>query len=110
MPTAHKAEYGVVIYLRGGQDMQLDDAERRCREYASRFGWRVLESIRDDAASATSGQLVAKLSRPGAAIVLTDTLDMISSDQAMRDDLILTIERTGRIVHPVTTPCRRQEQ
>jgi hypothetical protein len=63
---SRKAEYGAVIYLRGIEQKQLDDAERRCREYAGRFGWPVLESIRDTSASATPGQLIAKvtLGRP----------------------------------------------
>ena len=53
------------------EEKQLDDAERRCREYAGRFGWHVLESIRDNAAIATPAQLLAKVSGLGAQIVLT---------------------------------------
>jgi len=64
MPTAsgqiRKAEYGAVIYLRGTQKTHLDDAERRCRDYAGRFGWHVLESIRDSAASASLSLLLEK--------------------------------------------------
>lgn len=110
MPTAsgqtRKAEYGAVIYLRGTQDTQLDDAERRCRDYAGRFGWHVLESIRDSAASTSPSQLLAKVTLPGAHILLTDTPDMISPDQGTRHDLIMAIEGAGCIVHPITTPLR----
>jgi hypothetical protein len=80
-----KTEYSTVIYLRGTQAEQLDDAERRCREYAARFGWHVLVSIRDNHPVATPGQFLAKVSRPGAQILLTDTPDMISPDQATRE-------------------------
>jgi hypothetical protein len=110
MPTAsghaRKAEYGAVIYLRGIEEERLDDAELRCREYAGRFGWHVLESIRDNTPSTTPGQLLAKVSRPGAQILLTDTPDMISPDQGMRHELIMAIEGSGCIVHPITTPPR----
>ncbi len=112
MPPANgqtrKTEYSTVIYLRGTQAEQLDDAERRCREYAARFGWRVLASIRDNYACTTSGQFLAKVSQPGAQILLTDTPDMISPDQATRDDLTMAVEGTGCLVHPLTTqprPC-----
>jgi len=116
VPTAsgqsRKTEYGTVIYLRGTQAERLDDAERRCREYAARFGWPVLASIRDNQPSATPGQFLAKVSRPGAQILLTDTPDMISPDQATRDDLTMAVEGTGCIVHPLTTrprPCSPAE-
>ena len=70
MPPAdgqtRKTEYSTVIYLRGTQAEQLDDAERRCREYAARFGWHVLASIRDNQPAATLGQFLAKVSRAGA--------------------------------------------
>jgi hypothetical protein len=108
MPPANgqtrKTEYSTVIYLRGTQAEQLDDAERRCREYAARFGWHVLASIRDNRPAATTDQFLAKVSRPGAQILLTDTPDMISSDQATRDDLTMAVEGTGCLVHPLTQP------
>jgi hypothetical protein len=108
MPPAHgqtpKTEYSTVIYLRGTHAAQLDDAERRCREYAARFGWPVLASIRDSHPAATPSQFLAKVSRPGAQILLTDTPDMISPDQATRDDLTLAVEGTGCLVHPLTQP------
>jgi hypothetical protein len=103
---ARKKQYGTVIYLRGSQAEQLDDAERRCREYAARFGWPVLASIRDSQPPATPGQFLAKVSRPGAQILLTDTPDMISPDQATRADLTMAVEGTGCIVHPITTQPR----
>jgi hypothetical protein len=110
MPAAsghtRKAEYGAVIYLCGIEEERLDEAERRCREYAGRFGWHVLESIRDNTPSTTPGQILAKVSRPGAQILLTDTPDMISPDQAARHDLIMAIEGAGCLVHPITTPRR----
>jgi hypothetical protein len=111
MPAAgsqsRKAKYGAVIYLRGIEQKQLDDAERRCREYAGRFGWPVLESIRDTSASATPGQLIAKVTQQGAQIILlTDTPDMIAPDHHTRHDLIMAIEGAGCIVHPISTPCR----
>jgi hypothetical protein len=110
MPTAsgqtRKSEYRAVIYLCGTQEEQLDGAERRCREYAARFGWHVLESIRDKDPSATASQFLAKVSRPGAQILLTDTPEMISPDQVTRDDLTLAVEGTGCIVHPLRTSCR----
>ncbi len=104
-PT-RKAEYGAVIYVRGMDQEQLDDAERRCREYAARFGWHVLESIRDNGAATISSDILAKACRPGVHILLTGTSDMISPDRGTRDDLILAIEGTGCMVHPLTTPCR----
>ena len=107
MPTASglscKTEYGTVIYLRGTQAEQLDDAERRCREYAARFGWPVLASIRDNEPSATPGQFLAKVSRLGAQILLTENPGMISPDQATRDELTMAVEGTGCIVHPLRT-------
>jgi len=107
MPPAngqtHKTQYSTVIYLRGTQEEQLDNAEQRCRAYAARFGWHVLASIRDSHPAATPGQFLAKVTRPGAQILLTDTPDMISPDQATRDDLTMAVEGTGCIVHPITT-------
>jgi hypothetical protein len=101
-----KPKYHAIIHLRGTEDKQLDEAEQRCREYASRFGWHVLESIRDSKASTTPGQILAKVCRPGAHILLTDTPDMISPDKPAQRDLIMAIEGTGYIVHPISTPSR----
>jgi hypothetical protein len=110
MPAAtgptRRAKYGTVIYVRGMDQEQLDDAERRCREYAARFGWHVLESIRDNGAATISRHILAKARRPGVHILLTGTPDMISPDRGTRDDLILAIEGTGCMVHPLTMPCR----
>jgi hypothetical protein len=107
MPPANgqtrETEYSTVIYLRGTQAQQLDDAEQRCRQYAARFGWPVLASIRDSRPAATPGQFLAKVSHPGAQILLTDSPDMISPDQATRHDLTMAVEGTGCIVHPLTT-------
>jgi hypothetical protein len=97
---ARKAEYSAVIYLCGTDGKQLDDAERRCRDYADRFGWHVLESIHDT----SPGQQLAKAASHGAQIILTGTLDMISPDQTTRDDLMMALERTECIIHPVGAP------
>lgn len=94
------AEYSAVIYLSGIDAKQLDDAERCCRDYADRFGWRVLESIHDT----SPGQLLAKAIGLGPQIILTGTLDMIAPDQGSRDDLMTFLERAECIVHPVSTP------
>jgi hypothetical protein len=110
MPAASghtcKAEYGAVIYLRGIEEERLDEAERRCREYAGRFGWQVLESIRDSSPCTTPGQILARVCRPGAQILLTDTPDMIAPGQPAQHDLTMAIEGAGYIVHPITTPAR----
>jgi hypothetical protein len=98
--------YHAVIYLRGTEEEQLDAAERRCRDYAARFGWQVLEVIRDTAACTTPSQILARVWQPGAQILLTDTPDMIAPDQGTRDDLIMTIEGTGYIVHPLSASSR----
>jgi DNA invertase Pin-like site-specific DNA recombinase len=105
MPTAAQAEYRAIIYLRGTQDEQLNRAEQRCRNYAGRFGWHVLESIRDHGDHTSLSQLLPRISRLETQIILTDTLDMISPDQGTRDDLMMLIERSECIVHPVTTPA-----
>jgi hypothetical protein len=97
-----KAEYSAVIYLSGIHGKQLDDAERCCRHYANRFGWRVLESIHDT----SPGQLLAKAIGLRPQIILTGTLEMIAPDQGTRDDLMMSLERAECIVHPVTTPGR----
>jgi hypothetical protein len=103
MPAA--SAYRTMIYLRGTEEEQLNDAEDRCRSYAARFGWHVLESIRDDS-PADSRQLLPKISDLDAQIVLTETLDMISPDPQTRDGLMMAIERSQCIVHPITTPTR----
>jgi len=103
---AVKTKYHAVIYLRGTEEEQLDDAERRCRDYAARFGWQVLESIRDSNPCTTPGQILARVCRPGAHILLTDTPDMIAPDQPAQHDLTMAIEGAGYIVHPVSTPRR----
>ena len=106
MPAAdthdNTAEYSAVIYLFGMDGKQLDDAERCCRDYASRFGWHVLESIHDT----SPGQLLAKAIGLRPQIILTGTLDMISPDQDTRDDLMMSLERAECIIHPVSTPGR----
>lgn len=95
-------KYHAVIYLRGTEVKQLDDAERRCRDYASRFGWHVLESIHNT----TPGQILARVCRPGAHILLTDTPDMIAPNPPAQHDLAMAIEGAGHIVHPIATPPR----
>jgi hypothetical protein len=101
---AIKSEYPAVIYLRKTENTSLDDAERRCREYARRFGWPVVESIHDKGANISPGYLLTIASQLGAQIILTDTLDMIAPDQDTRDDLMMTMERAECIIHPVNTP------
>jgi hypothetical protein len=96
------SEYAAVIYLSGMDTKQLDHAERRCRDYANRFGWRVLESIHDT----SPGQLLAKAISLNPQIILTSTLDMISPDPDTRDDLMMTMERAECIIHPVNTASR----
>jgi hypothetical protein len=98
-----RAEYSAVIYLSGIDDKQLDDAEQCCRDYASRFGWQVLESIR----ATSPGQQLTKAASLGAQIILTGSLDMISPDQGTRDDLMTALERAECIIHPLNPPCRR---
>ena len=100
-PNSHdsKTEYSAVIYLSGMDRKQLDDTERFCRDYANRFGWRVLESIHDT----SPGQQLAKAVGLGPQIILTGTLDMISPDQDTRDGLMMSLERAECIVHPVVT-------
>jgi hypothetical protein len=95
-------KYSAMIYLSGTDGQQLDDAERCCRDYAGRFGWNVMGSIRDS----SPGQLITKAADRGAQIILTGSLDMISPDQHTRDNLIMTLERAGCIVHPLSTPGR----
>ena len=99
------AKMRVVIYLRGEDDGELDDAEKRCSEHAERFGWQVLDVTRHKAESAGDlSQLVLKVSKLRAQIIVTDTLDMLSPDAAVRDGFMEAIERQQCIVHPVNMP------
>jgi DNA-binding XRE family transcriptional regulator len=101
------AKMRVVIYLRGEDDGELGDAEKRCIEHAERFGWQVLDVTRHKAETAGDlGQLVLKVSKLRAQIIVTDTLDMLSPDAAIRDGFMEAIERQQCIVHPVNMPPR----
>jgi DNA-binding XRE family transcriptional regulator len=96
------AKMRVVIYLRGEDDGELDDAEKRCSEHAERFGWQVLDVTRRRAERAGDlSQLVLKVSKLRAQIIVTDTLDMLSPDAVVRDGFMEAIERKQCIVHPV---------
>jgi DNA-binding XRE family transcriptional regulator len=102
------AKMRVVIYLRGEDDGQLDDAEKRCSEHAEQFGWQVLDRIRHKAETVGDlSQLVLKVSKLRAQIIVTDTLDMLSPDPGVRDGFMEAIERQHCIVHPVSMPPRR---
>jgi DNA-binding XRE family transcriptional regulator len=95
----------IVIYLCGDDDGRLDDSEKQCSEHAERFGWQVLEVIRHK--TGTPGdlsQLVMKVSRLRAQMIVTDTLDMLSPDPGIRDGFMEAIERQQCIVHPVNMP------
>jgi len=101
------AKTRVVIYLRGEDDGELDDAEKRCGGHAERFGWQVLDVTRHKAETAGGlSQLVMKVSKLRAQIIVTDTLDMLSPDAAVRDGFMEAIERQQCIVHPVNMPPR----
>ena len=52
-------------------------------------------------------QVVLKVSKLRAQIIVTDTLDMLSPDAAVRDGFMEAIERQQCIVHPVSMPARR---
>jgi DNA-binding XRE family transcriptional regulator len=98
------AKMRIVIYLRSEDDGELDDAEKRCSEHAERFGWQVLDVIRHKAGTASDlSRLVLKVSKLRAQIIVTDTLDMLSPDAAVRDGFMEAIERKQCIVHPVNT-------
>lgn len=101
-----KNEYRAVIYLRKTGNLDLDDAERRCREYAGRFGWPVVESIHDKGVNVSPGYLLTIARQVGAELILTDTLDMIAPEQGSRDCLMMEIERAECIVHPVRGTSR----
>ena len=100
------AKMRVVIYLCSGDDGKLDDAEKQCSEYAERFGWQVLEVIRHKSEVGDLSQLVLKVSKLRAQIIVTDTLEMLSPDQGVRDNFMEAIERQQCIVHPVNMPVR----
>lgn len=104
---ATDAEYSAVIYLCGDNEQQLDEAEQRCRDYADRFGWRALKILRDSSVNTDPGQLLGKIGKSDAQIILTDTLDMLCPDQDARDDLMMILERSECIVHPVSSEAMR---
>jgi len=95
------AELRSVIYLRGTDGGQLDAAEQRCGEYARKFGWQVMGSVRDSNDGAELRQLLTKVPELGIEIIITGSLDMISPEQSVRDELLATIERRQCIVQPV---------
>jgi DNA-binding XRE family transcriptional regulator len=96
----------VVIYLCSGDDGKLDDAEKQCGDYAERFGWQVLDVIRHKGEIGDLSQLVLKVNKLRAQIIVTDTLEMLSPDQSVRDNFMEAIERQQCIVHPVNMPLR----
>jgi DNA-binding XRE family transcriptional regulator len=98
------AKMRVVIYVCSGDDGKLDDAEKECGEYAERFGWQVLEVIRHKGEVGDLSQLVLKVNKLRAQIIVTDTLEMLSPDQGVRDNFMEAIERQQCIVHPVNMP------
>jgi DNA-binding XRE family transcriptional regulator len=105
------AKMRVVIYLCGDDDGRLDDSEKQCSEHAERFGWQVLEVIRHK--TETPGdlsQLVMKVSKLRAQMIVTDTLDMLSPDPGVRDGLMAAIERQQCIVHPVNMLLKRRAE
>ena len=102
------AKMRVVIYLCGDDDGKLDDSEKQCSEHAERFGWQVLEVIRHKAETPGDlSQLVMKVSKLRAQMIVTDTLDMLSPDPGIRDGFMEAIERQQCIVHPVNMPPKR---
>ena len=80
-----------VIYARYSSELQRDssieDQVRICRARADREGWIISEIFADHARSATTTlrpgyqALLAYLRRPGADIVLVESLDRLSRDQ-----------------------------
>jgi len=90
-----------VIYLRGTDRRQLDDAEQRCGAYARRFGWQVMGSVRDGNDGTELKQLLRNVRELGIEIIMTGSLDMISPEQSVRDELMAAIERRQCIVQPV---------
>jgi hypothetical protein len=104
LSRAATAEYRAVIYLCGTEGNALDDAERRCRDYAARFGWHVAGSVRRPGNPEGARPLLSEAQARDAQIIMTDTLDMISPDQAARDELLTDLERARCILQPVTPP------
>jgi hypothetical protein len=101
------AKMRVVIYLCGDDDGKLDDSEKQCSKHAERFGWQVLEVIRNKAEMPGDlNQLMIKVSRLQAQIIVTGTLDMLSPDPDVRDGFMEAIEREQCIVHPINMPPR----
>jgi len=101
------AEMRVVIFLCGEDDGKLDESEKQCRKHAERFGWHVLEVIRHKATTPGNlRQLVMRIGKLRAQIIVTDTLDMLSPDPDVRDEFMEAIERQQCIVHPVNMPPR----
>src|ERR1700728_3366318 len=100
------AKMRVVIYLCSDDDGKLDDAEKACGEYAERFGWQVLEVIRHKSELGDLSQLVLKVNKLRAQIIVTDTLEMLSPDPGVRDNFMEAIERQQCIVHPVNMRVR----
>jgi DNA-binding XRE family transcriptional regulator len=99
------AQMRVVIFLCGDDDGRLDESEKKCSKYVERFGWQVLEVIRHKAATPGNlSQLVMKVSKLRAQIIVTDTLDMLSPDPDVRDGFMEAIERQQCIVHPLNMP------
>ena len=96
------AKMRVVIYVCSGDDGKLDDAEKACGEYAERFGWQVLEVIRHKGETGDLSQLVLKVNKLRAQIIVTDNLEMLSPDQGVQDNFMEAIERQQCIVHPVS--------
>lgn len=90
----HQRGYSAVIYLCGTGQEQLDDAAQRCREYASRFGWPVLESIRASGTCASTGYLLTRVSQPSSACMRTTHQTLERKDQHLA--------MTSR--HPSRTP------
>jgi DNA-binding XRE family transcriptional regulator len=102
------AKVRVVIYLSGEDDGKLDNAEKQCSEHAERFGWQVLEVIRHKVQTPGDlSQLVMKVSKLQAQMIVTDTLGMLSPDPGIRDGFMEAIERQQCIVHPVNMPPER---
>lgn len=105
MPEAadHAERYSALIYVCGTESATLEEAERRCLDYAARFRWAITGTIHTHEIPANPGFLLSKAHELGAQIIVTDTLDMLSPDPATRDSLMMDIERAQYILHPLTT-------
>jgi len=99
--TRSMAELRTVIYLRGTDSGQLDDAEQRCGAYAQRFGWQIMGSVRDGNDDGELKRLLRNVRELGIEIIMTGNLDMISPEPSVRDELMAAIERRQCIVQPV---------